>query len=70
MFDNRLVNVETISSELAITQPREIALYTEAFNELAKQAAYGPAARKLISKEIADLGSRQAKMDTAANGPA
>jgi len=29
MFDNRAVHVETISAELAITQPREIALYAK-----------------------------------------
>lgn len=53
MFDDRLVQVETISAELAISQPREIALYAKAFNELIKQAAFGQAARALITGALA-----------------
>lgn len=52
MYDNRLVHVETISAELAISQPREIALYTKAFNELAKHATIGSAARALIADAL------------------
>lgn len=60
MFDDRLVNVETISAELAVSQPREIALYGKAFNELAEQAVYGPAARELISGALEDRRAEQA----------
>lgn len=54
MFDDRLVHVETISAELAISQPREIALYAKAFDELARQAVYGQAARALILRALED----------------
>lgn len=52
MFDDRLVHVETVSAELAISQPREIALYAKAFDELTKIAAYGAAAEKLIRQAL------------------
>ncbi|WP_431954210.1 helix-turn-helix domain-containing protein [Nocardia lijiangensis] len=52
IFDNRLVQVETISAELAVTQPREIALYEEMFTVLAGQALYGSAARGLIGRAL------------------
>lgn len=55
MYDNRLVHVETISAELAISQPREIALYAKAFHELTQQAVYRNAARKLITTALDDL---------------
>ena len=48
MYDSRLVQVETISAELSITQPREIALYAKAFDELVKQSVKGAAARALV----------------------
>lgn len=52
IFDNRLVHVETISAELTITQPREIALYGKAFAQLTEQAVYGETARRLIMTEL------------------
>jgi transcriptional regulator with XRE-family HTH domain len=52
MFDNRLVHVETVSAELTINQPREIALYRKVFDELAKQAVIGNAARALITAAL------------------
>ncbi len=55
MFDNHLVNVETISAELTISQPREIALYAKAFHELTEQAVYGQAARTFITTALDDL---------------
>jgi transcriptional regulator with XRE-family HTH domain len=51
-FDDRLVHVEAISAEIAVTQPREIALYLRAFSALADAALYGPAARALITSEL------------------
>jgi transcriptional regulator with XRE-family HTH domain len=59
MFDHRLVQVETISSELSISQPREISLYTKAFHELTRQAVYGQAARKLINQALDNLRAEQ-----------
>lgn len=66
MFDNRLVQVETVSSELSISQPREISLYAKAFRELTRQAVYGQAARNLISQALDNLRAEQ----EIENGPA
>ena len=55
IFDDHTVHVEAISAELAITQPREIALYVKAFQELSQQAVYGQAARELIGAALAEL---------------
>lgn len=52
MYDNRLVLVETVSAELTINQPREIALYSKLFAMLSDQALYGEASRALIRKAI------------------
>ncbi len=55
IFDERLVQVEAVSAEISVTQPREIALYVRAFAELAKAARYGPEARELVTTEQAAL---------------
>ena len=52
LYDNRVVYVETISAELAITPPREITLYTAAFDALNHQALYGAPARGLITDAL------------------
>jgi transcriptional regulator with XRE-family HTH domain len=52
MFDNRLVHVETISAELTISQPREIALYAKAIDTLTKQTISGNEARALINTAL------------------
>ncbi len=52
MYDNRLVLVETVSAELRINQPREIALYAKLFASLSEQALYGEPGRELIRKAI------------------
>jgi transcriptional regulator with XRE-family HTH domain len=59
MFDNHLVHVETISAELTISQPREIALYAKTFHELTQQAVYGQAARALITTALNYLRNDQ-----------
>ncbi|MGY2019423.1 helix-turn-helix domain-containing protein [Nocardia gipuzkoensis] len=48
IFDNRAVQVETVTAELSVTQPREIALYEKMFAKLAAQAQYGDPARERI----------------------
>ncbi|MEV6767088.1 helix-turn-helix transcriptional regulator [Nocardia sp. NPDC051030] len=48
MFDDRTATVETITAELTITQPREIAEYGRTFDMLAELAVTGDAARTLI----------------------
>jgi hypothetical protein len=57
MFDDRLVHVETISAELTISQPREIALYSKAFRHLSEQAIYGQDARTLITTALDELST-------------
>jgi transcriptional regulator with XRE-family HTH domain len=72
MFDDRLVQVETVSAELAISQPQEIALYLRAFRELAEQAVHGKAARELVAtsqRRFADRGERRHRSDGGARGP-
>ncbi len=54
MFDDRAVQVELVSAELTITQPREIALYAKAFQALSKLAVYGQRARDLITAALND----------------
>lgn len=55
MFDNDLVSVELISGLLSVTQPREIAMYTREFTDLASIAVHGPAARELITAALKEL---------------
>jgi hypothetical protein len=50
------VSIETVSAIITVTQPREIALYERCFNELARAAVYGNAARELIAEATAALG--------------
>jgi transcriptional regulator with XRE-family HTH domain len=54
IFDNSRVHVETVSASLAITQPREIALYTRVFERLQQSAVTGQHARRLITQAIND----------------
>jgi len=55
MFDDRMVQVEAISAELTVTQPREVALYSKAFQEISKLAVYGKRARGLITHALNEL---------------
>jgi len=57
MYDGRLTQVETISAELTVTQPRELYFYEKAFAALAKQAVVGAAARALIEAALEQRGS-------------
>uniref|UniRef100_UPI000A009AFA helix-turn-helix domain-containing protein n=1 Tax=Nocardia vaccinii TaxID=1822 RepID=UPI000A009AFA len=45
IYDEREVKVETVSAELTITQPAEIALYVKSFQALRAQAVHGKEAR-------------------------
>lgn len=55
IFDAGQVNVELVSGHLTITQPSEVAMYAEAFAELADLAVYGDKARALITAALAAL---------------
>ncbi len=56
LFDDRQAAVETLTAEVNITQPRELADYAEAFAGLADMAVYGDNARALITAAIDSLG--------------
>jgi hypothetical protein len=55
MYDDALVQVETVSARLDITQPAEIILYAQVFELLQRSAVYGPAARALIGRALAEV---------------
>jgi transcriptional regulator with XRE-family HTH domain len=69
MFDNRLVHVETVSAELTIKQPREIALYARVFEELTKLAVIGNAARALITAALDHRRNEYKAEDTRPKTP-
>ncbi|WP_067836081.1 helix-turn-helix domain-containing protein [Nocardia lijiangensis] len=52
MFDNRMVTAETVTAELTVTQPREIAIYARTFEELAQHSVTGDEARALITAAL------------------
>ncbi|GGV48031.1 transcriptional regulator [Kitasatospora herbaricolor] len=56
LFDNEQASVETLTAEVTVTQPRELADYHRAFAGLAKMAVHGAAARALITAAIEALG--------------
>lgn len=55
LYDDRKVEVETLSAGLDLRQPQEIELYSAAFADLAGMASYGRAARAIITRAIDDL---------------
>lgn len=73
IYDQRLVQVESVSAELSINQSREIALYLRAFDRLAEQAEFGTSAAAIITRTIGALRPGEADLNaddagqTAAN---
>lgn len=57
IFDDNVVKVEMCAAALTITQPREIAVYANAFTRLQQSAVYGREARELISNALRHLES-------------
>jgi hypothetical protein len=55
MFDDRRVHVELLSARVVVTQPREVAVYANAFSQLAGIAVYGAAARARIRAAVDEL---------------
>jgi transcriptional regulator with XRE-family HTH domain len=64
IFDEERVTVELVSGWLTITQPREIAMYAQAFNSLSAMAAYGAAAKDLILAAVQGLDERGSSSST------
>lgn len=56
LFDDNHVVVETLTAQLNVTQPRELADYAKAFAGLSKMAVYGDQVRALINSAINALG--------------
>lgn len=52
LYDTRLALVETLSAELSVNTPSELANYERAWDGLRRQAAYGTAARALIERAL------------------
>ncbi|WP_333743613.1 helix-turn-helix transcriptional regulator [Streptomyces ardesiacus] len=52
VHDDTMAVVETLTAEIKVTQPRELADYARAFAGLAEMAVYGDAARALIEAAI------------------
>ncbi|MFJ2478436.1 helix-turn-helix domain-containing protein [Streptomyces sp. NPDC087659] len=52
VHDDTMAVVETLTAEIKVTQPRELADYLKAFAGLAEMAVYGDAARALIQAGI------------------
>jgi transcriptional regulator with XRE-family HTH domain len=55
IFDDRLVQVETLAADLNLTDESEIRLHAEAFSRLADAAAYGAAARAVLARLALEL---------------
>jgi transcriptional regulator with XRE-family HTH domain len=55
LHDDFQAVVETLTAEINVTQPRELADYAKAFAGLAEMAVYGDAARALIAAAIDSL---------------
>ncbi|MGW5686481.1 helix-turn-helix domain-containing protein [Nonomuraea sp. NPDC003754] len=55
-FDDAQVSVELVSGFLTVTSPREVAMYTDGFADLAASAVYGQQARELIVRALEALG--------------
>ncbi|WP_024805736.1 DUF5753 domain-containing protein [Nocardia sp. BMG51109] len=52
IFDRTTVQVETVTAEVTVTQPREITLYERVFDFLLATAVIGESARSLIEAAI------------------
>jgi hypothetical protein len=56
VYGDEQVAVELVGAYLTITQPREVALYTQAFDELAALAVFGPGIRRPVARALEALG--------------
>ncbi|MGW1886554.1 helix-turn-helix domain-containing protein [Streptomyces sp. NPDC001970] len=56
VFGDEHAVVETLTAEINIRQPREVADYRMAFKELSKMSVYGDRARALITSAVDALG--------------
>ncbi|MEZ0067195.1 hypothetical protein ABIA32_003208 [Streptacidiphilus sp. MAP12-20] len=57
IYDERLVQVETWTAEVNVTDAAEIALYLRVFEHYAAVARYGGGARRVLATVLAELGA-------------
>ena len=55
IFDSEMVQAETVSAELTVTQPQEIVLYTRRFELLRQSAVHAGDARQLIRRALEEI---------------
>ncbi len=55
IFDDDMVQAETVSAELTVTEPREVALYARRFEFLGQSAVSGRDARSLIHHALGKI---------------
>jgi transcriptional regulator with XRE-family HTH domain len=55
IFDDEMVQAETVSAELTVTEPREVALYARRFEFLSQSAVTGRDARGLIRRALGEI---------------
>jgi hypothetical protein len=55
IFDGEMVQAETVSAELTVTQPQEITLYARRFDLLRQSAVNGRDARQLIRRALEEI---------------
>jgi transcriptional regulator with XRE-family HTH domain len=55
IFDEEMVQAETVSAWLTVTQPQELALYAKRFELLRRSAVYGGEARALMHRALEDV---------------
>ncbi|MFH8794978.1 helix-turn-helix domain-containing protein [Streptomyces sp. NPDC017941] len=56
IYDSAQVNVELVSGYLTITQPLEVAMYAETFEQFVNSAMYGANARAVMAEVLRGLG--------------
>lgn len=61
IFDDKLVNLETPTASIEVTQPQEVTLYGRLFAQMQPFAVYGKAARTLVLATITELERSQLK---------
>lgn len=66
IVDNDLVIVETVAAELHLTRPEEVQIYAKVFDQMATIAAYGAAARAIITRVLLGRDSESGeRLDTS-----
>ncbi|SEL80710.1 helix-turn-helix domain-containing protein [Streptacidiphilus jiangxiensis] len=65
IFDDRLVQVETWTAEVNVTEPAEIALYRKVFDRYVAVARYGSAARHLLTSVMAGIAQADEMIDAS-----